>query len=45
MISLYGQYFDTILPYTNTDGAVINIQRMTERLLQEPQWVPSTWIA
>ena len=45
MISLYGQYFDTILPYESVDQAIVEIQRLANKLISEPQWVPAIWSA
>lgn len=39
----YCHYFDHILPFTDLDAAYTELLRVTDRLLQDQQWVPATW--
>ena len=39
----YGQYFDQTVEYDNVDQATVQVQRIVEKVLTEPQWVPATW--
>lgn len=41
----YGQYVDETVEYDNVDYAVIQVQRIVQKMLTEPQWVPAIWSA
>ena len=43
LLSLYGQYFDSVVVYESAEKAFVEVQRITEKLLMEPQWVPAIW--
>ena len=43
MQSQYRKYFDLIMEYDSLDGVFVNVQRVSNQLSEEPQWVPASW--
>lgn len=40
----YGHYFDLTIVNDNLDKAFDKLQEAVERLFEEPQWVPVSWV-
>ena len=43
MQSQYRKYFDLVMDYDSLEGVFVKVQRLSNQLWEEPQWVPASW--